>query len=80
MCIVLGFGTWIIKRGSQFMLKYSNQCFYIPSSEQKSEGKNTILKTTDRINSDQSGSDQVGSTRIDSDRQKINKLRNIFFI
>ena len=25
---------------SQFMLKYSNQCFfYIPSSEQKSEGK-----------------------------------------
>ena len=32
---------------------------------------------SDRINSDQSGSDQVGSTRIDSDRQKINKLRNI---
>ena len=32
---------------------------------------------SDRINSDQSGSDQLGSARIDSDRQKINKLRNI---
>ena len=30
---------------SQFMLNIQINVFYIPSSEQKSEGKNTILKT-----------------------------------